>query len=270
MALSHLFRDSVKLDLVRKEKEIKQNKNKKNNGRWCQRKFHSTREQNGYNVDSHLGKKKQKQEQKTWKNRRELLFPLRQLLCALRCAATGHFCVRGFEGADGVGLHGLVNQEQERSHDSQQEQLDPQGHAAAHCFGLGCRGRCRQNPGGGVGESGGRGGEAGQASDSVDNTALCVGGWGAAGLGDFWGQEAVFTVPQVTGIHGPTGCSSDGPPTGGTAGDKDLILFFLYLRPKTQCTWDKSNSTRITAHVLSPYCPRQTSHLFTSALYYRR
>lgn len=100
---------------------------------------------------------------------------------ALCGAAISHLCVCVTKRADGVGLHGLVNQEQEGSHDGQQEELYPQGHAAARCFGLTCRGSCRQRPVGGGGRGvrggGGRGVEGdggGQAGDSVDGAALCV------------------------------------------------------------------------------------------------
>lgn len=73
-----------------------------------------------------------------------LLFPLRCFMSPLHCAVAGHF--RASKWGDGVGLHGLVNQEQERSNDGQQEQLDPQRQATAHWFGLASRGCCRQEP----------------------------------------------------------------------------------------------------------------------------
>lgn len=113
----------------------------------------------------------------------------------------------------------MVNQEQESSHDGQQEQLYPHGHAAVHSFGLICRGSCRQRPGGA-----GRGGGGGQAGDSVDNAVLCVGGGGAGSLGDFWREEGVFIIPQVTGLHWAAGSSSNGSSTGGATRDNNFTV----------------------------------------------
>ena len=155
-----------------------------------------------------LLKKKKKKKEKHRSRRASLS---RQTMCSLFCASTDHFFVRGYKRADAVGLHGLVNQEQEGSHDGQQEQLNPQGHAGAHCLGLTGRGSRRQEPG-----RGGGGGGGGEAGDSVDSAALCVGGW-AGGLGEFGRVEAIFVVPQVTGLHWATGSSTDGSPTGGAA-----------------------------------------------------
>lgn len=42
---------------------------------------------------------------------------------SLCCALRGHGCVWASEGVDGVGLHGLVDQEHESSDDGQQEEL---------------------------------------------------------------------------------------------------------------------------------------------------
>lgn len=162
-----------------------------------------------------------------WKRKKRKQTGFRLFLCSLRCAVTGHLCVLASKRADDVGLHGLVNQEEESSHDGQQEQLYPQRHAALHRFALTCRGSCRQKPGGGGGgggEWGGGGvrGGGGQAGDSVDGAALCVGRGGAGCLGDFGREDAVLTVPQVTGLEWAAGCSSDGASTGGAAGHKDF------------------------------------------------
>lgn len=160
-----------------------------------------------------------------------LLFALRSFMSSLHCAVAGHFWASKW--GDGVGLHGLVNQEQERCHNGQQQQLDPQRQAAAHWFGLTCRGHCRQESwgrGGGERRGGGRGGEGGgggQAGDSLE--FLCVGGRQAAGLsGVFWRKEAVFIIPQVAGLDRAAGSSSDRSSTGGsTTGNRHFLYSWI-------------------------------------------
>jgi len=140
-------------------------------------------------------------------------------------AATGHPRVWGCEWVDGVGLHHLVHQEQESSHDGQQEELYPQRHAVVRCLGRPCRGRCRQKPGGGGrrNRGGGGGGGAGQAADFVDSGALCVRG-GEGRLGGFWREEAVLIIPDQRA----TGGSFNGSPTGRATRDTNTQHRLLY------------------------------------------
>lgn len=149
-------------------------------------------------------------------------------LSPLHCAVAGHFWASKW--GDGVGLHGLVNQEQERCHNGQQEQLDPQRQAPAHRFGLTCRCHCWQGSWGGERRGGGRRGEGsggGKAGDPLE--FLRVGGWQAAGCGGgFRRKEAVFIIPQVTGLDRTAGSSSDGSSTSGsTVGNNHFLYFWI-------------------------------------------
>lgn len=168
--------------------------------------LHSAFEKRGYKADSH---------------KYEMVFSDRVLLYALSCAGTNHFCVWGCKGIDGVGLHGLVNKEQESSNDDQQEQLYPQRHATTCCRGLPYRGSCCQGLRGGGG--GVRRGGGGQAADSVDHSTLCVGGGGGVDA-SFWRKVIVFVVPQVTGLRRATSGSSDRSPASGARTEKDRIV----------------------------------------------
>lgn len=130
------------------------------------------------------------------------------LSALLRVSITGPAHRRNLERTDAVGLHRLIDEEDESSQEDKQQQPHPREGAAACCLGLTSRGRCKRGPGVGRGVDGGGG--TGHAGESMSEAALHVGG----GLGGGWREQQAL-LPQFAGPHGAICSSFDGSPTGG-------------------------------------------------------
>lgn len=131
---------------------------------------------------------------------------------------------------DAVGLHRLIDKEEESGQEGQHQQLRPRERAAARRFRLSGERRCKHGPGGG------RGGGTRHAGESIREAVLGVRG----GFGGVW-REQRAPLPQLAGFHWALGGSFDGSPTRGAASRS----IFIHLRPCCQQCFFITSTTHV-------------------------